>query len=447
MTGDPVYSNRLLKGVIDFTEARFGKVITDEVLARVGIDRLTLNDMSGFTSAELCHTIVTTTAELTGDKTIPYQAGRDFPNSIGKVGGFIIGIISPAIFMKTLSSIEHRIALKTLNRTTQIGKGRFRIEITFRDGFRERPYVCENRIGCYESAPLFFGLPYAKVEHPQCMHRGEGNCVYLVDFPEYRYLAFKRLAMGLGAGAMAALGFDLVSHGGSQGLLPAAGLLCASLVSYATYKHWAARLSLEWSLLINEGLVGQNSQLQSMNSRMVSFHSLSVALPECTDPTEAFAKVAAHLVSELGFGSCQVWQVEEASQCLRCEAAAGLSEAGHKAAFAARFGLAPNTGDAQGLLSQALEQRRTLVAEDVPAILPRVSPAAAKLIRDLGYTGLVLGPILDGSEPLGLIVAGYHRGEKVETLDRAIVQSVANNLSAVLAKGRYGSSRPERKHG
>lgn len=439
LPGDPVYSNRLTKGVVDFIDAHFGKALTDEVLARVGLDRFKLNDMSGYGSQEETHVLMLAAMELTGEKRLAYMVGKDMPRSLGKLGGYIIGGTSPAFFMKALSQIEQRIAKKTLNRTEQIGPGKYRVEITFREGFREHWYVCENRIGCYEGAPLIFGLPYAKVDHPQCLHRGEGNCVYLVEFPESGYLSLKRFALLLGLVCAGTTGYAAAVWRGPVSLVLPLSAAAATLALYSAYKHLNAKASLRWSILLNESLATQSALLERMTIRMSEFYKLVAGLGECGDRAEACDRVTAHLVKELGFGSSQVWLAVGAPPVLKCVSMEGFAEKARALSRSAEFGLAQESAADGSLLGQAVRQRTPVIVEAVADILPRISPAAADYVKALGYSSFILTPMFDGPRPVGLLVGGYHKGEKIDSQDRALFQSLAVTLGAVLVRSTANS--------
>jgi hypothetical protein len=193
VSNDAVYSNRLMGTHLVFLDERLGRAATDALLARVGTDRLKLSDLNGFMSQEQNDALCTEAMKATGEPDLLYIVGREYPKNVGRLLGFVAGVTSPQFLMKSFGQVEERLALKTINRTERVGHNKFRVDITFRDGFKEKAYVCRNRIGMYESMPLFFGLPYAQVEHPQCAFRGDDHCVYTVQFPDSGYSLLLRL--------------------------------------------------------------------------------------------------------------------------------------------------------------------------------------------------------------------------------------------------------------
>jgi hypothetical protein len=434
---DKVFSNKLLWGYVKFLDSRLGKVATDEVLKRIGLDRIALSDVDAYSTQQQSRSLTYATMELTGEKRVSYLIGRDLPNIIGVVNGFVAGVTSPAFFMKSAGAIEMRLARKTINTTTRTGKNRFRVEISYRDGFEADAFMCENRIGCFESAPLFFGLPYAKVEHPQCLHRGEGNCVYHVEFPESGFLAWRRFAY---AAYLLALGVFLLFLFGPFGerswFLPLA-LLIAGLVSHVLYKHLNAKKALEWSLLANESVLRQNGILDSLNAKLQAMYKVASELSAMTGGADPCGHTARSLVKRMGFGSAQVWLLDPEGREFRCAEAAGYPEAQRDFIRSARFRLADGADNPHGLLIQAMEQRQTLIVNDMQDVLPRVSPRVRDFLVTLKISSFIMTPLIDGEKLIGILAGEFHAGEKIETNDRIIFQSLAQVLTATL--GRMGS--------
>src|SRR4051812_22858745 len=164
---EKVYSNRLMFGYLKIMDERAGKAATNEALARYGLDRLKLMDPSGFVTFEENDRLVRAAREVTKEEDVGYIVGRNLLNSVGNAQAFILGITSPGFLMRSFGTIESKLAPRTIAKLKQVGPNAFQSDITHKDGFKEAPYVCRNRIGSYESMPLFFGLPPAQVEHPE----------------------------------------------------------------------------------------------------------------------------------------------------------------------------------------------------------------------------------------------------------------------------------------
>ena len=434
-----VYSNKLIFSFVRFLEQRTGKTKTAEILEKAGIDRLKLSDLSGFQSAEEADRLTRTAMEMTGERDLTYFAGRNFPKDLGKVGGFIAGATSPSFIMKTLGSIEGRLALKTINKTRKISRNKYQVDIRFKDGFKEQDYVCRNRIGMYESVPLFFDLPYAKVDHPECAFRGGDHCIYEIQFPEFNFSFLNRIFQALVAVAMV-LGILWLRHPGASAYL-VAGLItaCAGFMILARYRTLSAKQSLEWSLIANEGLAKQNEQLEDNNLQINSLQDLTTLLLNSTRIQQICDKVVFMLVDQFQFGSSQIWLLDDKGEYLSCSKALGYSE--NLLAFISntKFRMGENWDNPYGLLVQTLEKKQTLLINDPEAIFARVTPRTREFLQALNISSFIMTPLIHGDKPLGILAAEYHKGEKMHNQDKLLFQSISNIVTNAMVKaGLFG---------
>src|SRR5437879_6385505 len=88
-SGEKIYSNKILWGYVRFMDSRLGKVATDEVLKRIGLDRLALSDTNAFSTNQQRLSLTSAAREVTGEKRASYLVGRDLVKNLGVLNGFI----------------------------------------------------------------------------------------------------------------------------------------------------------------------------------------------------------------------------------------------------------------------------------------------------------------------------------------------------------------------
>lgn len=431
---DKVYSNKLILSYLKLLEQRVGAGESEKLLEQAGLDRHKLLDQTGYSDIDENDRLVELAVRVTGEQDIGYIMGRNLPNSVGKVGGFIAGITSPSFLMKAFGDVEQKMALKTINKTTKIGRNRFRVDITFKDGFQERPYGCRNRLGCYESMPLFFGLPYAHVEHKECAHKGADHCVYIIDFPEAGFRIFNRVFQVCSAAALVmALIWITLLQNPWMGVV-ALSLACAGLVNFAIFKNGTAKKAMEWAMLSKEGLANQNRVLETTNIQIQSLQDLTIVLNNSIRTREICEKVVGMLVHEFRFGSSQIWLLDENREYLSCQYALGYSRDLQAFISNTRFKMGENWDNPYGLLVQTLEQRKTLLINDPEVAYARLSPRTVDFLRTLNLSSLIITPLIHKDKPLGLLAAEYHHGEKLQNQDKLLFQSISNSVANALIK-------------
>jgi len=431
---EKVYSNRLLISYLKIMDRKIGPAETDKVLERYHLDRLKLMDQSGFVDVVENEALVNATLEVTGEQDIGYVTGRDLPNSIGKMSAFILGATSPDFLMRSFGQVEEKLALKTLNKVTRLGRNKFQVDITFKDGFKEREFVCRNRIGVYESSPLFFGLPYAHVEHPQCAFHGADHCVYVIDFPEFGFSAFNRIFQLGSVSALVLLGIWLSNTARVWPLLSSLSVACLGFLSFAIYRGFTAKKAVAWSLLTNEGLTKQNRTLENTNVQINSMQDLTMDLNNSVHVQEICDQVVRTLVEQFHFGSSQIWLLDERKEFLACRSALGYSEALQAFIVNTRFKMGEDWDNPYGLLVQTLEQKKTLLINDPEEVYSRVTARTRDFLKALNISSFIMTPLIHEDKPLGILAAEYHKGEKFQNQDKLLFQSTSNIVANALVK-------------
>jgi C4-dicarboxylate-specific signal transduction histidine kinase len=429
-----IYSHQLMIGFVHLMDAKVGKAATDAALAKVGLDRLVISDPTGFETAEGVQALVDTAAQVTGDPDIGYTTGRNISKSMSTLQVMILGGTSPGFLMRELRNIEHKVARKTINTTTRIGRNRYRVEIGFRDGFLEPEYVCRNRVGVYESLPLFFGLPHARVEHSQCRFKGADKCVYEIQFPESGFTALNRVVQLSTLASLVCGGLWLAfrpSAGWAAGAVLSA---FAGVLAYAVAKHLAAKSSLNWSLLTNEGLARQNNQLEMTNVQLNSLQRLTDVLNDRTKVQEISDQVVRTLVRDFRFGSSQVWLLDADRKYLACRSAHGYSPELLAFISNTRFKIGENWDNPYGLLVQTLEDKKTLIINEPEELYPRLTARTREFLQTLQVSSFIITPLIHEGQSIGILAAEHHSGGKIQNQDRLLFQSISNSIASALVK-------------
>jgi hypothetical protein len=431
---EKIYNHRILKGYIDHLDSEFGRTVTDQVLSKLHMDRMNLMDMNGFATDHEARSLTEACMELTGEKNLSYLIGRNIVTSVGKIGGHVVGVTSPAIFLKCLGAVEGRLALKTITKTTRINQNRYKIDVTYRDGYVPPVYGCQNRIGSYEAGPLFFGLPYAKVEHPRCLHRDEGDCQYYIQFPEHGFFIFKRASQVLFSVAIISACLWLMVDRNSIFAIAIIPLVIASTIFYNIFSLLSTKKAQEWSLLANDGADKQNRLLTTMYSQLTSLQNLFTSLEEIGYGQERNLKIANVILGELHYGSCQVWLLVPERNSLICLFSKGYSWDFSNASIPSKFSAENVADNPYDYLAQVLESRKALIMNELLDFLPRVSMKSNEFLVGLKLSSMIVIPLIRGERVLGVLAAERYGMKKIDNQDSLVFRFMSEILTNSLAK-------------
>jgi hypothetical protein len=185
--------------ILEFVEREYGWRKKLEILRKLQVTESALQNTEGWINIrflqDVCHSIV----DLTGNPNIlqhvgeySYVANRFSP--IGKIYRSLSGpkelfeATFPELAGKYYDKNTHYRLLK-LTDTDSILEATANPEVA--EGLKTKrvgsPGVCAQKIGVLASFMGYLNLPFAKVEHPSCIHRGDQRCLFSVDFSDAAY--------------------------------------------------------------------------------------------------------------------------------------------------------------------------------------------------------------------------------------------------------------------
>ncbi len=190
----PLYNSRIINTYVEYLNKYYPDVDIDIVLESADMSISEVEDPGHWFSQHQVDRFHEIIVAKTGNKNIAREAGR-YTVSAKKIGA----LKQYALGLMNLSSVYLRMgtfsSMMTRGATAKVKKlKRNAVEIisTPRPGTDEKPYQCENRIGSFESAAKLFTQKYAKIHHPECLHKGDTHCRYIVSWERSESLIWKR---------------------------------------------------------------------------------------------------------------------------------------------------------------------------------------------------------------------------------------------------------------
>ena len=108
-----------------------------------------------------------------------------------------------------------KITQATTFKVKKLGGRKVEIRVELKEGVKENPFQCENRIGMLEVLAKLYTKKLAHVDHPVCVHKGGEFCQYIVSWektPSYVWKLIRNysfsLSFFLGLGSFFVLPFS-----------------------------------------------------------------------------------------------------------------------------------------------------------------------------------------------------------------------------------------------
>jgi len=179
-----LYNIRITWGYIEYIRKHYPDVDISSILEYAGISPLDFKDPGYWFTQEQADRFGDICIRLTGNPDIPREAGRLVANgdSFTSIRQFFLGFLTPCAAYKGAAIIGSKLNRGVTIDSRKLGKNKVEIVCTPREGVKDKPRQCKNRIGFIEGLGKPFTGKYARVEHPECVHKGDPHCRYTVTW-------------------------------------------------------------------------------------------------------------------------------------------------------------------------------------------------------------------------------------------------------------------------
>ncbi len=201
-----LYNIRITWGYIEYIRKHHPEVDINSILEYAGISPLDFKDPGYWFTQEQADRFGDICIEMTGNPDIPRESGRMVANgdSFTSFRQFFLGFLTPCAAYKGAAIITSKLNRGVTITTRKLEKNKVEIVCTPREGVKDKPRQCKNRMGFIEGLGKPFTGKYARVEHPECVHQGDSRCRYIVSWdhgPKY----FLNMVRSYGLAAILAL--------------------------------------------------------------------------------------------------------------------------------------------------------------------------------------------------------------------------------------------------
>jgi PAS domain S-box-containing protein len=427
-SSEPLYNSRLTKTYVQYLRHRYPDIEVEPLLEKAGIYLYQIEDPAHWLTQEQVDRFHAALVEATGETEISRHVGRFAVSSavMGSAKQYVLGLMTPATVYQLMEKNYPLLSRGATVAATTIGPTQVEIISTPKPGVAEKPYQCANRTGIFEDFPTLFTDKPATLEHPECVHRGDPHCRYIITWKDSRPRFWRRLRdIGLTAtlvfSALAVFWLPATAWGLATlaALLAVAGCACYSerLERQALVETVEKqRQSAEDNVLRNEELYNNALLILEMGQ----------ATSTILEIRQLAATVMAILHKRLDFDRGMLMLADRSEDVLRYVAGFGHTPEQDQLLHETTFNL--NNPNSRGVFILAMRERRPFLVNDIRSIEPDLSPKSLEFARRLGTHSLICVPVVYEKEPLGILAVDN------STSRRSLRQSDMNLLLGLAAQ-------------
>ena len=434
---DPLYNSRIIQTYLEYLKSNHPKLNIDEILAAAGITREEIADTAHWFSQDQHDRFHDVLVAKTGDEQIPRKAGRYSASSKGVhiFKQYIMGLINVETAFMSMAKLFPLMTRGSTVRSRRLGRSRIEIIAQPKPGVAEKPYQCENRLGILESIPTPFTNSFGTIEHPECFHRGDQHCRYIVSWTlpaSLRWRLWRNYAGLIGFFALVVL---LPVLAGGHFLLAAGAYVTLVAILGFGYAHRKIR---ELSNLIEIHQNIADAQIETSNKR----YSDSLLVQEIGQATAAILhtdqlmdQLAQLMSHRLDFDRGLIMLADETNS--RLVFSAGYGYAGSEKQYLQNVAFSLDKPDSKGIFVRAFLDQKYIITDDINSIEESFSAKSRRFIQDLGVRSVLCVPIVYEQQSLGILAVDNMKSKApLKKSDVNLLRGIASQIAISIINTR-----------
>ncbi len=432
-----LYNSRLTKIYVQYMRQHYPEIDMDSVLQEAGIANYEIEDPAHWFNQEQIDRFHSIIVARTGNPDISREAGRYSTSSegLGATKQYVLGLMNPAAIFLLIRKIYPLLSRGMDVHSKKLGPTSVEILAVPKPGVHEKPYQCANRMGVFESTAKFFTDRFARIEHPECQHRGDDCCRYIISWSKSPKTTWKRIRIYVLLASMATLVvmFPLLPK-----MLWTIGALAAAggILGLSYYAEHLENKTLTKTIETQTEAARDSIAESNMRySNALLIQEIGQAISNILDIDPLLKTVARVMENRLDFDRGMIMLVNREKTELEYRAGYGQSTGDQKILEKTRFHL--TNPESKGVFVLAIRQQRPFLINNISEIQDSLSPKSLEVAKKLGSQSLICVPIVYEKEPYGILTVDNSKSSRLlRQSDMSLLMGVASQLAISIANAR-----------
>jgi PAS domain S-box-containing protein len=445
----PLYNSRIMNIFVQYVKKHHPDCDIDEVLEYAGMTMFEVEDPAHWFTQRQADRFNEIVVSKIGDKNIAREAGRFLASSvgIGPAKQYVLGLMSPAYIYLLMEKMYSLFSRGANVKARKIGKNKVEVCSTPKPGVVEKRYQCENRFGTFESLAKLYTEKFAKIEHPECFHKGADTCRYIISWERTPSIVYKRIrncSLLLGLLGFVSLLFVLPMPTWID-FIPLI-VLIPVIFSFLSERQ----ANRELARTIETQGDAARAHLEEINMRYhnaLLVQEIGQATSTILNERRLVETVVSAMEKHLDFGRGAIMLANKENTRLCYIAGYGFSKEQEKYLRRTEFHL--DNPKSEGIFVSAFREQKPILLDDISKVKQDFSKRILALIKRMDLQSLICVPIVYERESLGILAVDKVKPKRALTQsDVSLLRGVASQtvVSIINARSFQRLQESERKY-
>ncbi len=408
----PLYNSRIVNTYIKFVKRNYSYVNIGELLEYAKMKPYEVADESQWFTQEQINLFHEKLSQDTNKQNIAREAGRyaASPEAIGVMRQYILGMVSPSKVYTMAGTAANKFTRSSVFEPHTIASNKVEITVKPHRGINEKPFQCENRIGFFEAISMVFNHKIPKIDHPECMFKGNEFCRYIISWENPLSAILKKIRNFIFF-ALVVLNLVFLFAHQSNALSLILPLSIASFLLLWIIADQFEKREIKQSL---NNLRGSTDELIEQininynNSRLTN--EIGQAISKHTSKEDVITNIVKILADRLDYDRGLVLLVNSTKTKLSFWAGYGYSVEQLEYLKKATFRL--DKPHSKGVFVVSYREKKPFLINDIHDIELELTPKSLAFAKKMGSQSFICCPIICESEPIGILAVDNLRSKK-----------------------------------
>jgi len=409
----PLYNSRIIDTYIKLIKRKYGHIDIDDLLNYAGMKPYEVADQGHWFTQTQINLFHERLVQLTRNQDIAREAGRyaASPEAIGVMRQYILGMIGPRKVAEKIAKITRNFTQSTTFEYRSIDSNTVEIIVIPKKGIRERPFQCENRIGYFEAIAIIFNSKRPRIEHPECVFKGDRHCRYIISWEKTRSDLWKKISSVSTLILFLCCSVFLIHDPFSsfKTIIPysAATSFMLFLISQKIHEK-DLKNSLEYQMVSADKLVEQINI--NYNNALVT-NEIGQAISRHTTVKDILTSVIKISQNRLDYDRGIIMLADRKKNRLIYRAGFGYGDYHLRLLKQTRFHL--DKPDSKGVFVVSFREQKPFLINNISGIKADLSDRSMEFAKILGSQSFICCPIVCEGESIGIFALDNIRSKRV----------------------------------
>ena len=429
----PIYNSMIIQNYLEYLRHAFPDLNIAELLKNAGITFQEVEDRGHWLTQTQVNRFQHFVDKATGQPHVARDAGRYVasPKSSSIFRQIITGFLSPAIAYWATGKMALSLSRHLSLQSRSLAHNKIEIVATLKPNVQEELYQCENRIGMFEAVAKIYTEKYAQVEHPECVHRGDKACRYIITWQMPRSLRWEKASFYVIIfGLIVVLPFQLFMNFKDWLIL----FLSAGLLSMGTLLFSFFIRNKEMVTKLSDQGRAADEVVQQINLRYnetLLIREIGEASSSILDPGKLLTYIINALQKRLSFdrGILMLANPEKTS----LEYITGFGYTPHEEALLRRTNFNLTNPNSRGIFYRAYREQKPFLINSLHDVERDLSERSSIFAKGFSINAFICVPIIYEGKSQGILAVDNTKGKRMPTQsDVSLLVGIAQQIGISL---------------